>query len=237
MGHLAERKINQLSGGQQQRVALARSIAVRPDALLLDEPLSNLDAKLRLEMRSEIRRICKEFGVTAVYVTHDQKEALHLADRMAIMEKGIISQVGTPREVFRSPHTASVASFIGEANFLPAEFIALSGSGSCATAHTAHGIFTGRITDPAWQPASGERVQLCLRPEALRLTGLPAAANLLTGRLTDSVYLGELAQYTVRDSSGHLFHLSELNPAILRPADDSQVSLTVNPDDVMILRA
>ncbi len=237
MGHLAERKINQLSGGQQQRVALARSLAVRPDALLLDEPLSNLDAKLRLEMRSEIRRICKEFGVTAVYVTHDQKEALHLADRMAIMEKGIISQVGSPREVFRSPHTASVASFIGEANFLPAEFIALSGTGSCATAHTTHGIFTGRITDPAWQPVSGEKVQLCLRPEALRLTDLPAAANLLTGRLTDSVYLGELAQYTVRDSSGLLFHLSELNPAILRAADDSQVSLTVNPDDVMILRA
>ena len=237
MGDLAGRKINQLSGGQQQRVALARSIAVRPDALLLDEPLSNLDAKLRLEMRSEIRRICKEFGVTAVYVTHDQKEALHLADRMAIMEKGVISQVGTPRDIFRSPHTASVASFIGEANFLPAEFIALSGSGSCATAHTTHGIFTGRITDPAWQPASGEKVQLCLRPEALRLTDLPAAANLLTGRLTDSVYLGELAQYTVRDSSGQLFHLSELNPAILRPADDSQVSLTVNPDDVMILRA
>ena len=119
MGHLADRKINQLSGGQQQRVALARSIAVRPDALLLDEPLSNLDAKLRLEMRSEIRRICKEFGVTAVYVTHDQKEALHLADRMAIMEKGVISQIGTPRDVFRSPRTATVAAFIGEANFLP----------------------------------------------------------------------------------------------------------------------
>ena len=237
MGHLAERKINQLSGGQQQRVALARSLAVRPDALLLDEPLSNLDAKLRLEMRSEIRRICKEFGVTAIYVTHDQKEALHLADRMAIMEKGIISQVGTPREIFRSPHTASVASFIGEANFLPAEFIAPSGSGPYVTAHTTHGIFTGRITDPAWHPASGEKVQLCLRPEALRLTDQPAAANLITGRLTDSVYLGELAQYTVRDSSGQLFHLSELNPAILRPADDSQVSLTVNPDDVMILRA
>ena len=237
MGDLAGRTINQLSGGQQQRVALARSIAVRPDALLLDEPLSNLDAKLRLEMRSEIRRICKEFGVTAVYVTHDQKEALHLADRMAIMEKGVISQVGTPRDIFRSPHTASVASFIGEANFLPAEFIAPSGSGSYATAHTTHGIFTGRITDPAWQPVSGEKVQLCLRPEALRLTDLPAAANLITGRLTDSVYLGELAQYTVRDPVGRLFHLSELNPALLRSADDSQVSLTVNPDDVMILRA
>ncbi len=236
MGHLADRKINQLSGGQQQRVALARSIAVRPDALLLDEPLSNLDAKLRLEMRSEIRRICKEFGVTAVYVTHDQKEALHLADRMAIMEKGVISQVGTPREVFRSPLTASVASFIGESNFLPAEIIAPAGHGPFATARTAHGIFSGRLTDPSWRPASGEKAQLGLRPEALRLTGKPAAANLITGRLTESVYLGELAQYTVTDSSGSLFQVSELNPAVLRPADDSEVSLTVNPDDVMILR-
>lgn len=237
MGHLADRKINQLSGGQQQRVALARSIAVRPDALLLDEPLSNLDAKLRLEMRSEIRRICKEFGVTAVYVTHDQKEALHLADRMAVMEKGVISQVGTPRDIFRSPHTASVASFIGEANFLPAELVAPAGHGPFATARTAHGIFTGRLTDPDWHPASGEKVQLCLRPEALRLTDQPAAANLITGRLNESVYLGELAQYTVRDPAGAIFHLSELNPAILRAADDSQVSLTANPDDVMILRA
>ncbi len=237
MGQLGDRKINQLSGGQQQRVALARSIAVRPDALLLDEPLSNLDAKLRLEMRSEIRRICKEFGVTAVYVTHDQKEALHLADRMAIMEKGVISQVGTPREIFRSPLTASVASFIGEANFLPAELIAPTGNGSHATVHTTHGIFTGRITDPAWHPASGEKVTLCLRPEALRLTDQPAAANLITGRLTDSVYLGELAQYTVRDAGGNLLHLSELNPILLRPADDSSAILTIHPDDVMILRA
>ena len=236
MGHLAGRKINQLSGGQQQRVALARSIAVRPEALLLDEPLSNLDAKLRLEMRSEIRRICKEFGVTAVYVTHDQKEALHLADRMAVMEKGVISQVDTPRGIFRSPHTAAVASFIGEANFLPAGMISSAGSGLSATVHTTHGIFTGRLTDPAWQPGPGAKVQLCLRPEALRLTDQPAAANLITGRLTESVYLGELAQYTVRDASGATFHLSELNPALLRPADHAEVTLTINPDDVMILR-
>ena len=237
MGQLADRKINQLSGGQQQRVALARSIAVRPDALLLDEPLSNLDAKLRLEMRAEIHRICKKFGVTAVYVTHDQKEALHLADRMAIMEKGVISQVGTPRAIFRSPLTASVASFIGEANFLPGEFIASAGTGSGATVNSIHGIFSGRVTDASWQPASGEKVQLCLRPEALRLTDQPAAANLITGRLTESVYLGELAQYTVSDRSGANFHVSELNPALLREASDAPVFLMVNPDDVMILRA
>src|SRR6187401_732203 len=102
MGSLGGRKINQLSGGQQQRVALARSLAVRPECLLLDEPLSNLDAKLRLEMRGEIRRICKQFGLTAIYVTHDQKEALHLADRMAIMEKGVLSQIGPPRDISQS---------------------------------------------------------------------------------------------------------------------------------------
>lgn len=237
MGHLEDRKINQLSGGQQQRVALARSIAVRPDALLLDEPLSNLDAKLRLEMRSEIRRICKEFGVTAVYVTHDQKEALHLADRMAVMEKGVISQVGGPRDIFRSPRTASVASFIGEANFLDAEMIAPAAPGSLATVRTTHGIFTGRLTDPDWRPAATEKVQLCLRPEALRLTTTPAPANLIAGSLTDSVYLGELAQYTVRDAAGNVFHLSELNPALLRQADQPPVTLTIDPDDVMILRA
>ena len=121
MSEYGPRKINQLSGGQQQRVALARALVVKPDCLLLDEPLSNLDTKLRIEMRSEIRRITKKFGLTAVYVTHDQKEALSMGDRMAIMEKGVIAQVGTPREVYRDPRTMSVASFIGEANFLPGE--------------------------------------------------------------------------------------------------------------------
>jgi iron(III) transport system ATP-binding protein len=102
----AERKPNQLSGGQQQRVALARALVIRPRCLLLDEPLSNLDAKLRLEMRAEIRRVCKEFKLTTVYVTHDQKEALSIADRMAILESGRILQVGTPREVYKPARRA-----------------------------------------------------------------------------------------------------------------------------------
>ena len=148
MEALGPRKINQLSGGQQQRVALARSLAVRPDCLLLDEPLSNLDAKLRLEMRGEIRRICKQFGLTALYVTHDQKEALHLADRMAIMEKGLLSQVGTPREIYRSPVSAGVASFIGEANFLPGSYGSVNSRGF-STVETAHGEWQGRVTDAA----------------------------------------------------------------------------------------
>src|SRR4051812_33554330 len=118
MGSYAERRPNQLSGGQQQRVALARALVIRPRCLLLDEPLSNLDAKLRLEMRTEIRRVCKEFKLTTVYVTHDQKEALSISDRMAILEGGRILQVGSPREVYRRPTSKVVANFIGEVDFI-----------------------------------------------------------------------------------------------------------------------
>jgi iron(III) transport system ATP-binding protein len=112
MSELADRKPNQLSGGQQQRVALARALAVNPACLLLDEPLSNLDAKLRLEMRSEIRRICKDGKFTTIYVTHDQKEALSIADRIAILNAGRLEQVGTPAEVYHRPANAFVADFM-----------------------------------------------------------------------------------------------------------------------------
>src|SRR5215213_67569 len=127
MGQYADRRPNQLSGGQQQRVALARALVIRPRCLLLDEPLSNLDAKLRLEMRTEIRRVCKEFGLTAIYVTHDQKEALSIADRMAVLEAGHIRQVGTPAEVYRHPQSRFVADFMGETNFLAGKISAVNG--------------------------------------------------------------------------------------------------------------
>tara|TARA_A100001037_G_scaffold254540_1_gene239682 strand:- start:20 stop:763 length:744 start_codon:yes stop_codon:yes gene_type:complete len=119
----AERKPNALSGGQQQRVALARALVVRPRCLLLDEPLSNLDAKLRLEMRTEIRRICKEFKLTTIYVTHDQKEALSIADKMAVLDQGNVLQVGSPTEMYRRPLSRFVANFIGETNFLSGKVI------------------------------------------------------------------------------------------------------------------
>src|SRR5436190_12810570 len=118
MGGLGQRRIQQLSGGQQQRVALARALVVRPSVFMLDEPLSNLDAKLRIEMRSEIRRICKEFGLTGIYVTHDQKEALSMADRLAIMDAGKLVQVGAPMQVYRNPLNRMVAEFIGETNLI-----------------------------------------------------------------------------------------------------------------------
>ena len=121
MEQFARRMPNQLSGGQQQRVALARALVIRPDLLLLDEPLSNLDARLRLEMREEIRRIHAQTKITTIYVTHDQKEALSLADRMAIMHEGRIEQIGEPRDVYRSPANRFIADFIGETNWLPAQ--------------------------------------------------------------------------------------------------------------------
>src|SRR5205823_7481079 len=125
---LAERKPNQLSGGQQQRVALARALAVNPACLLLDEPLSNLDAKLRQEMRSEIRRICKTTHVTTIYVTHDQKVALSIADRIAVLDRGNLMQVGAPGELYHKPNSTFVAQFIGETNLLSGKIVSREGA-------------------------------------------------------------------------------------------------------------
>src|SRR5205085_8158927 len=130
MEKLVDRKPNQLSGGQQQRVALARALAVNPDCLLLDEPLSNLDAKLRQEMRTEIRRICKTGGFTTIYVTHDQKEALSVADRIAVLKDGRLIQVGTPGELYHRPTNSFVADFIGQTNLLSGRIIERSDSGT-----------------------------------------------------------------------------------------------------------
>ena len=123
MAGYGARHIDELSGGEQQRVALARALVIRPRCLLLDEPLSNLDAKLRQSMREEIRRLCKSAGLTTIYVTHDQKEALAIADRIAVMQKGRILQIGTPAEVYRRPRSRAVATFIGETNLLKARVV------------------------------------------------------------------------------------------------------------------
>ncbi|MCL1910131.1 MAG: ABC transporter ATP-binding protein [Kiritimatiellaeota bacterium] len=208
MEHRAEHKPNQLSGGQQQRVALARALVIEPGCLLLDEPLSNLDAKLRLEMRVEIRRICKEAGLTAVYVTHDQKEALSIADRLAVMRDGVIEQIGAPAEVYRKPVNAFVASFIGETNFVAPEFFGA-------------GIF------------AADTRTLSIRPETIRLGDAPSGATpggddavAVSGRLHGSVYLGETAQHKLEvvgaDGSKVDFSVFELNPRET-VADESRV--------------
>jgi iron(III) transport system ATP-binding protein len=234
----ADRKIAQLSGGQQQRIALARALVIRPRCLLLDEPLSNLDAKLRLEMRSEIRRICKEFGLTAIYVTHDQKEALSISDRMAILENGRIAQVGTPEEVYHRPHTRVVADFIGETNFL--EGTVSGAEDGQLRVETAHGHFRGLPGDRDWHPAPGTKVLLSMRPEAWRIAhhthDSPAPENSLTGRVEEKTYLGEIAQYQVKVGETVL-KFFELNPRPGEGCVGERVRASVGPDDVVVVPA
>jgi iron(III) transport system ATP-binding protein len=232
MSQFAGRKPNELSGGQQQRVALARALVVRPRCLLLDEPLSNLDAKLRLEMRGEIRRVCKEFQLTTVYVTHDQKEALSIADRMAVLAGGRILQVGAPREIYRCPARRTVANFIGETDFIPGRVLAASGGK--ASVETAIGRFDGVLGDPTQPPKAGEDVTVSIRPECWVLSREGRAQNCVQGIIGDAVYLGEMAQYDFVCAALTL-KIVELNPRFLGPAAQGELYARVEPEDVVVL--
>ncbi len=232
LASLGSRRIGQLSGGQQQRVALARALVIRPRCLLLDEPLSNLDAKLRHEMRAEIRRIVKEFGLTAVHVTHDRDEALSMADRLAVMDAGRIAQVGAPEAVYRHPSCRMVAAFIGATNLLPATAGAVLGSG-LQEAQTAFGRLLGRASGDA--PAAGTPVLLSIRPEALVFDPPSDAANLIQARISDLTYLGATAQYDVQVPGGPNLQVCEMNPRVLRRPGETEVRLAVAPEDVLLL--
>ena len=175
LGDQAEKKPGELSGGQRQRVAIARALAVEPAVLLLDEPLSALDLKLRQHMRAELRAIQRKTGVTFIYITHDQGEALTMSDRIAVMNAGVIEQVGTGDEVYSDPATAFAASFVGETNHFEGRIE--SAAPGLATIATAHGRFRARNPRAL---AAGAAAMLFVRPEALRLG---AAENRLAGRL------------------------------------------------------
>jgi len=230
----ASRKINQLSGGQQQRVALARALVIRPRCLLLDEPLSNLDAKLRLEMRGEIRRVCKESNLTAIYVTHDQKEALSIADRMAVLDGGDIAQCSDPRSVYQRPVSKLVADFIGETNFIEATFVEQSDHHASVTVGSIP--FDGILTRPDWHPKPGDPVVLSIRPEAWTLRETSAPRNSLAGRIGESIYLGEVAQYAFLPAQGAPLKIFELNPRHLESAARAEtLHASASPEDVVIL--
>ncbi len=232
---LGERRIQQLSGGQQQRVALARALVVRPQCLLLDEPLSNLDAQLRLEMRSEIRRVCKDFDLTAVYVTHDQEEALSMADRLAVMAAGRLAQVGTPEEVYRHPISRMVAGFIGETNLLQGDVLGPGDRPGTLIVQTLSGPLTARLTHPSWRPKAGEAVWLSVRPEAIRLEALAESPNHFSGELVEAMYLGATAQYRLRLDNGLVLAIAEPNPSgTLRSAGQTRVAATAI-DDLIVL--
>jgi iron(III) transport system ATP-binding protein len=229
----ADRRIAQLSGGQQQRVALARALVIRPRALLLDEPLSNLDAKLRLEMRAEIRRVCKESQLTAIYVTHDQKEALSISDRMAILESGKIAQIGRPEEVYRRPRSRVIADFIGETNFIAGTIA--SCNGGTAIVDTPIGRFEGIVSDPAWNPGPNERVTLSIRPESWTIEVDSRPMNSTRGMIGESIYLGEVAQYQFVAAPMNL-KIFEMNPRLSNRPGANEIYASVSPEDVVVLR-
>jgi iron(III) transport system ATP-binding protein len=229
MEDYAGRNPNQLSGGQQQRVALARALVVNPDVLLLDEPLSNLDAKLRLEMREEIRRIHAQTKITTIYVTHDQKEALSLAGRMAVMRKGLIEQLADPRTVYRAPASRFVADFIGETNWLPAEVQGLSDGE--AQLKTEFGEFCAR---PAVRVDVGRKVWLGFRPEAVEIGA--GECNSLVTTIALVTYQGEIEQYELKLSPAVTIKALELNPEEIRGAGGS-LTVHIRPQNLFVLPA
>jgi iron(III) transport system ATP-binding protein len=231
MTEYAKRKPNQLSGGQQQRVALARAMVIRPDVLLLDEPLSNLDAKLRIELRAEIRRICKDAGITTVYVTHDQKEALSMADRIGVLALGQVVQVGTPSDLYRHPRNRFVAGFLGEANFLPGQ--TMEREGEVIPVRTKVGVI--RAT-PSMRVDESMLVTLAIRPESFRIIPEQDAdsPNRLNATIVSYTLLGETAHLVVEHSSGENLLVSQLNPETTFEAG-RQISLSVDPKHVIAL--
>jgi putative spermidine/putrescine transport system ATP-binding protein len=195
LGGLAGRYPRQLSGGQQQRVALARALVIRPEILLLDEPLSNLDAKLRQEMRMELVEILEEVGITTIFVTHDQEEALALSDRVVVMHEGRVEQVGTPSQVYEAPATAFVAKFLGEANVLRGRVTAAGAAEIVCEIDGGHRVRSER---PA-EVAVGDPVEVIVRAERLHLSPAPSGlANSFPARLEHVLYLGSDIRYLVR---------------------------------------
>ena len=221
---LGERKVGQLSGGQQQRAAIARSLVIEPKLLLLDEPLSNLDAKLRDEMRDEIRDIQARTGVTAIFVTHDQDEALSMADRLAVMSAGKLEQIGTPREIFDHPQTEFVASFIGAGTMF---------QGKVAERGLAvlDGLTPMRFTGNA---PVGSTVKLMIRPHRLRLIEDAGQVNTFDGIVEHVVYRGQTLSLTLRCGE-RLLQADLPTHAGAMPEKGSRVSLAVSPEDVTVI--
>jgi ABC-type Fe3+/spermidine/putrescine transport system ATPase subunit len=226
LGELAQRYPGELSGGQQQRVALARALVVRPDILLLDEPLSNLDASLREEMRFEIRRLHDEMRITSVYVTHDQAEAMVTSDRIAVMNQGGVEQIGTPEEIYEHPRTQFVASFIGRTNCLTG-VVADRASVRCNGLALAVGV-NGGI------PPAGQTVAVSIRPQEILLgaageRGDGGAINVLDGRILRHAYLGEGRDYLVEVAGTDLTLRVVTGAAqVFRPDDTVKLTIPAN---------
>jgi iron(III) transport system ATP-binding protein len=228
LGGLENRAPNQLSGGQQQRVALARALVMEPKVLLMDEPLSNLDAKLREQMRTEIREIQQRLGITSVYVTHDQIEAMSLSDRIVVMNLGKVEQIDSPQNVYRRPTTAFVANFIGRTNFVPATVSAVEDG------HLMLDALGGmlHVAQPDTPRLVSQQATLVLRPDAIHLT--PGAGQ-FAGIVRRSTYLGSQIEYEV-EVAGQLLIAVESDPrhVIVYPPD-TRVGVNLLAETIYVL--
>jgi iron(III) transport system ATP-binding protein len=221
-----ERMPSELSGGQQQRVAVARAIVLEPAVLLFDEPLSNLDARLRRQMRDEIRELQQRLGLTVVYVTHDQAEAMAVSDRIIVMDRGGIAQEGAPRELYEAPRGAFVAGFMGDANRVSGTLSRVDGT----LADVRLGPLAVRVAHRGL--ADGE-VEVAIRPEAIRLA--PAGASGIGATVTKAAYLGAIVEYTLATPLGELLATSDAGDAPFEAG--ATVSLTLAPHGVIVLPA
>jgi iron(III) transport system ATP-binding protein len=229
---LAGREATTLSGGQQQRLALARALVMEPALLLLDEPLSNLDAKLREKMRFELKRLQRELKITTVYVTHDQSEALALSHQIAVMNEGRIQQIGRPRDIYERPASQFVADFVGNTNFIEGTVLRQdSAQDGCCVVHTEIGDVTVRAVQEL-QP--DERVALSVRPEDVELTeARPDGANVWQGLVEQKVFLGEAIDFRVKVGPRDL--LSRRHPTLRTPVGGT-IFVQLNPEKCVVLK-
>lgn len=235
---MERRKPKQLSGGQQQRVAVARALVKVPDVLLLDEPLGALDLKLRKEMQLELKALQQQLGITFVYVTHDQEEAMTMSDRIAVMSKGKVQQLGTPVEIYERPANRFVADFIGESNFFEGKIKTLSAKEVCVVVPELHGELIGiPVSDGL---VNGEEVTVSIRPEKVHVAEKPINQNSFKGKVTNTVYIGT-DTHVFADVHGKTIKVFEQNRiSRLDPGSfytvGQQVNLVMMPENVLVLK-
>ena len=230
LDHLADRFPYQMSGGQQQRVALARALAPKPQVLLLDEPLSALDAKIRVSLREEIRAIQRQLGITTVFVTHDQEEALSISDRIVVMNQGKADQIGTPFEVYNYPATRFVASFVGTLNILDARIV---DPASGRVVIDGQEVIAGRGVNGA---GVGEVRPMALRPEAITLDGGNGDRNRMQGTIEEVAFLGAVVRIRVRFGENAVLLDTFNNPGVAPPPRGSRAEVSFGRDDLLLLQ-
>ncbi|MED1950070.1 ABC transporter ATP-binding protein [Brevibacillus centrosporus] len=233
--NVADRYPKQLSGGQRQRIAIARALVIEPSLLLLDEPLSNLDAKLREELRDELKRLHQEIGVTTIFVTHDQEEALSLSDRIVVLNHGFVEQIGTPLEIYNQPASEFVHTFIGKTNRMEGEVIGVEGEQLTLRTKEGMTIHAGKQERPF---AHGQKVVVFVRPEKILLTDTAGPGiNQVEGQLQLASFLGSYTECEVR-TGGHTLSVKvQMSDRSAEREPGTQVFCQWNPEDVLVMPA